>query len=236
MKKLFPIVSVLFLLLSAAHTLAQPAFQAGGSLTLGFPQNEFADNVDNVGLGLTGQFLLCFPSSPLCIGASVNFLIYGSETREEPFSTTIPNVFVDVTTTNNIVMTHLLVRLQPPGGRIRPYIDGLFGFNYLWTSTRIEDQGDFEEIASSTNFDDITFGWGGGAGIFIRVFQRREAAEYFGGPDAVYIDAGLRYLKGGEAEYLKEGSIEQTGGEVVYDVNRSITDIMTYHVGATIAF
>ena len=227
---------IFLLMLGTSAVYSQGMFQAGGSLTLGFPQNEFADNVDNVGFGFTGQFLFSFPQSPLSVGASVNFLIYGSETREEPFSTTIPGVFVDVTTTNNIILAHLLLRLQPPRGMIRPYLDGLFGFNYLWTSTRIEDQGDFEEIASSTNFDDITFGWGGGTGFSIRVFQREESSAYYDGPDAVYIDVGMRYLRGGEAEYLQEGSIEQSNGDVIYDVDKSITDIMTFHLGATIAF
>jgi len=234
MKKWIIPTLLICMIASIPPSIAQSRFQAGGSLTLGFPQNEFADNVDNIGFGLTGQFLFCFPQSPLSVGASMNFLIYGSETYEDQLTQGAP-VYVDVTTTNNIIMTHLLLRLQPPRGSVRPYVDGLLGFNYLWTRTRIENQVD-EEIAGTTNFDDITFGWGGGVGISFRVFERRENANYYDGPKAVFIEAGVRYLRGGDAEYLKEGSIQQTGDDFVYDVLQSITDIMTYHLGATIAF
>ena len=158
-------------LLSTLHVNGQASFQAGGNFTLGFPQNEFKENIDNLGYGGTGFFAYRFPQSPLLIGASASFLIYGRETREEPFSTTIPDVSVDVTTTNSIIMGHLFLRLQPPRGSILPYLDGLFGFNYLSTRTTIENQANDEEVASSTNFDDITFSYGAGGGLMIRVYQ-----------------------------------------------------------------
>ena len=46
------------------------------------------------------------------IGADLAFMIYGSETRQEPFSLTIPDVTVEVETSNNIVLLHALARLQ----------------------------------------------------------------------------------------------------------------------------
>ena len=131
------------LLLGAAGVSAQHRIYTGGNFTLGFPQNDFAENVDNIGFGATGLFLYNFPRSPLSIGGSLNFLIYGSETYEEQLIGGVP-VFVDVTTTNNIVMGHLLLRLQPPRGPFLPYVDGLLGFNYIWTRTSIEDQDDLD--------------------------------------------------------------------------------------------
>ena len=41
---------------------------------------------------------------------------YGSEKREEPWSMTIPDVFVDVKTTNDLLAAHLFLRLQPADG------------------------------------------------------------------------------------------------------------------------
>jgi hypothetical protein len=228
------ILTILIISIVSIPTHAQPMFQFGGNFTIGLPQNEFKKNVDNTGFGGTGYFAFHFPQTPLAVGVSGTFLIYGSETREEPFSTTIPDVFVDVTTTNNIVMGHVLLRLQPPRGIVKPYLDGLFGLNYLWTRTTIKNQSNNEEVASSTNFDDITFGYGFGGGLMFRVYQASSLRNQREGINSVYIDLGLRYLRGGEAEYLKEGSIRRENGRVTYDVNKSTTDILIIHIGASI--
>lgn len=119
----------IFLLFLITAGFSQTKFQAGLNLKLGFPQSEFKDNVDNIGFGGAGQFGYHIPQSPFYIGANVGFIIYGSETREEPFSTTIPDVYVDVTTTNSIFNGHLLFRVQPQEGFLRPYLDGMIGFN-----------------------------------------------------------------------------------------------------------
>lgn len=230
-------IVLVIVLLATSLANGQASFQAGGNFTLGFPQNEFKENIDNIGYGGTGFFAYRFPQSPLLIGASASFLVYGRETREEPFSMTIKKVFVDVTTTNSIIMGHLFFRLQPLKGSVLPYLDGLFGFNYLSTRTSIEDQWDNEPIASSTNFDDITFSYGAGGGLMIRVYQSPQDDQKENELQAVYIDLGIRYIKSGEAEYLKKGSIvEEENGDVTYDINKSATDLITGHIGVVFTF
>ncbi len=212
-----------------------PRFCAGGHFMLGFPQGEFKDNVDRIGGGFSGEFLVSLRPAPVKIGASVGFLIYGSETREEPFSTTIPDVTVDVTTNNNILLAHLLLRLQPVKGLFRPYADGLLGFNYLFTETKIESRE--QQVAASTNFDDFAFSYGGGGGVMIRVYdgtKKKKTGKFH--LAAVLIDARVRYLKGSEAEYLKEGSVSRENTEVTYDVSESNTDLLTAQIGAILEF
>lgn len=235
--KFFRTVALTFLLLNSP-VFAQSTFKIGGNFTLGFPQNEFNENVENIGLGGTGHFAFNFPESPVSLGASIGFMIYGSETREEPFSLTIPDVFVDVTTTNNILLGHLFMRLQPPQGAVLPYLDGLIGFNYLWTETRVSDQDRFDddEIASTKQLDDITFSYGVGGGLMIRVYEAPRKQNRKHNLLAVYIDLGMRYLKGGEAEYLKEGSIEIIDSDVIYHISKSTTDIITGHIGVSMDF
>jgi len=227
-------VAALFVFSCSLH--AQTLFQAGGNFTVGLPQNEFKQNVESTGFGGSGYVAYNIPQSFLSLGASFTFLVYGSETRQEPWSQTIPDVFVDVTTTNAIIMGHFLIRVQPRTGNALPYLDGLFGFNYLTTDTQIKDQGDYEEIASSKNLDDITFGYGIGGGVMIRIWNTSEEKTQRIKLQTVFIDLGLRYLKGGSAEYLKEGSIEISNGNVNYDIKKSTTDILTIHVGASFAF
>lgn len=233
--KIFQIF-VFIIFLSTSLSYAQSPFQAGINFALGFPQTEFKENVDNTGLGLSGHFCYNLSQTPLSIGASFGFLIYGRATRKEPLSTTIPDVIVNVETTNNILLGHLLLRIQPPTQSriIRPYVEGLFGFNYLWTETKVKDWDWDEDIISSKNYDDTALSYGGGGGLMIQVYQGRK--EKSKGLYTINIDLGVRYLFGGEAEYLKKGDIQRVNGKVIYNPSQSTTDLLTTRIGVTFNF
>ncbi len=205
--------------------------QAGIGFLMGFPQGEFDDNVEENGYGIGGDFLYSPSFIPFGIGASFGYMRYGTQTRREPFSTTIPDVEVDVKTTNNIVLAHLLFRAQLKSGPIRPYVDGLLGFNYLFTETSIEDVDDRVEVASSDNLDDGVFSYGGGGGFTAKLYSgSTEDSQRF----SLWLDCRVRYIVGGKAEYLKKGSIRTVGGKVAFDVIESKTDILTAQIGLTI--
>ena len=53
---------------------------------------------------------------------------------------------------------------------------------------------------------------------------------------SVYINLGLSYRKGGEAEYLTKGSITIDDGIVTYDVRESKIDIVMLQIGVVVAF
>lgn len=227
--------SIIALLLFISSAGFVSVFAQSGSLnfTLGFPMGEFKENVARTGIGISGQFMFISPrpKAPFGFGLNFGYLNYGSESRREPFSLTIPDVTVDVDRTNNIVNFHVVFQLMLPQGAIRPYIEGLFGGNYIFTETQIKSRGS-EEVASSTNFDDLAWSYGGGGGFLIRVHS--------GGPDGevgdVFVDLKARYLFGTEAEYLKEGSVKIINSKVYYDVSRSKTDLLTAHIGVTAFF
>lgn len=229
--------AILISLFAIRDIYAQPRFQGGINFEMGFPQGDFESNVDNVGLGMGLDFTVSPKLLPIGIGGSFTFLNYGSDTRREPFSTTIPDVTVKVETQNSILQGFLLLRLQPNSGFVRPYIEGLLGFNYLFTETKIKDEQDQEEIASSTNFDDFTSSYGAGGGIMIQVFDgTKRMPPGMGRAPIVLIDLRVRYLQGGEAEYLKEGSIIRDNGNLLYDVSKSDTDLVTGHIGVVVEF
>lgn len=137
--KSFGAASLIILLFTSLGFAREP-FQASIYFNLGFPQNEFGDNVDKVGLSGIGHFAYNMPESPFLFGLSFGVLVYGRDTREEPFSTTIPDVMVDVTATNMIYLCHFFVRVQPQKGKLRPYLDGLIGLNVLSTDTKVKSQ------------------------------------------------------------------------------------------------
>ena len=229
------------ILLGAPPVQAQapsgPAVQPQGSVSflLGVPQGEFRDNVDNLGFGIDVFGGLGLGQSPVVLGLDIGFLIYGRERRSEPFSNTIPDVTVDVETTNNIFQSHLVLRLQPPSGAVRPYLDGLFGFKYLFTQTQIESERfkDNEPIASSTNFDDFALSYGVGGGVQIEVYRPQgEEVEVA----SVALKLGAQYLLGNEAEYLQEGSIRRVDGTIEFDVDRSRTTFLEPYLGVALQF
>ena len=106
----WPRLIVAALLVLMSPVLAHGQVNVGGYFTIALPQGEFDENVENNGYGLTGQALFSVPGSPVAIGASFGGAIYGSETRREPFSLTIPEVTVEVKTHNYILPGHLVMK------------------------------------------------------------------------------------------------------------------------------
>ncbi len=207
---------------------------AGGGLMLGFPQNEFKENIDRLGFGVSGQVLFFNPTEglPFGFGLDVGYLNYGNESRREPFSLTIPDVVVDVDRSNNLVNFHLLFQIAPPSGSFRPYLELLFGGSYLFTETSINSRGN-EEVASNTNFDDFAWSYGIGGGLLINLYTPDQPEGNF---TSLFLDLKARYLLGSEAEYLKEGSVTIENGKVYYDVSKSKTDLLITQIGVMAYF
>jgi len=210
----------------------------GFRFLVGVPQGEFRDHLDDFGFGLDFN-IGAMPSKYFAAGGALGFMIYGSETRREPFSMTIPDVTVEVTRTNNFMFGHLYAQAIGDMNIVKPYIEGRLGFNYLWTETRISDmQGSDEDIASSTNFSDLTWSYGGGGGIMIKVWEETRKSELKNRSrgERVYIDLKGIYTRGGDAEYLKEGSMEIIDGRVVFYPDESPTDLLAISVGVAVDF
>jgi len=235
-------VLVLFLIFAmscfGASKHAEIRGQGSFHFLVGLPQGEFHDNVDNAGFGIGGGIGV-IPNQFFSLGTAFGFMTYGSETRREPFSYTIPDVTVEVKRSNNFLFGHIYAQVLGDMNIVKPYIEGRFGFNYLWTETRISDiDGDDEDIASSTNFDDFALSYGGGGGVLIKVWQEAKSARSrtSDGVGAVYIDLKVIYTKGGEAEYLKEGSMEIIDNQVVYYPDESHTDLLGINIGVEVEF
>src|SRR5262245_49894337 len=196
--------------IGGATSIRAQDFQAGGYFTTVIPHGEFSENITNNGYGGGGYFLVRLGSSPFLAGGDLGAVVYGSETRDELLSPTIPEVSVRVRTSNNILLAHSILRIQPREGRIRPYADGLIGLKHLFTRTSISSQFDSEEIAGTTNLSDTTFSYGVGIGLQVPITRKS-------GLD-ISLDGNVRYLRGTRGEYLKKGSIrQQNNGQLFYD-------------------
>jgi hypothetical protein len=220
-----PVVLGVLLVLGTATRVSAQDIQLGLDFATVVPRGEFKQNVTNNGYGLGGHFAVRV-AGPLYVGADLGFVNYGREKRTEQLSTTIPDIRVDVITENNIFWTHFLVRAQPQTGSLRPYLDGLVGFRYLFTSTNVRSRFSDEPIASTTHLSDFPFSYGVGGGVQARLARVGRGRE-------ILLDGKLRYLRGSEADYLRKGSIRREGGSVFFDVLRSRTDVVSAQVGIT---
>jgi len=225
----------LIILLFTSSGFARQPFLASVYFSLGFPQNGFRDNVDTVGVSGVAHFAYNLPESPFLVGVSFGVLMYGRDVREEAFSPSIPDVTVDVIATNMIYMCHFFVRVQPEKGKLRPYLDGLIGFNVLSTDTKVRSQSWIgDSVARSNIHNDLAWSYGAGGGLMFQVHSKR--GKRGGLPFLIYIDLGARYLRGTKAEYLTEGSIRLENGQVIYSVIQSTTDLITTHIGVSFMF
>ena len=214
--------------------------QVSGGLIGGVPVGGLRQNVGTGG-GIRLSLAGWMDQRPVLLGLDVGFFGYGHVEEEVPFSSTVgPRVPVEVSTSNNVLQTHLTARLQSRTGRFRPYAEALAGFKYLFTRSRV-DEDDFggnlgDEVASSTNFDDFALSGGVGAGIDIQVYRQDNPAKEVRRVD---LHLGVQYLLGQEAEYLTEGALSDQNGNgqldrSELDVRRSRTTFLQPTFGVTI--
>lgn len=224
-------IGILITLIIIVFSGLSNAQQAGINLSVAIPQGEFGEQVDNLGYGLSGEFMFLSPKpkSPFGLGLNLGYYVYGSESRSEPMYN-IPEVFLRVDRTNNLVNFHIVFEVGLPTGRIRPYLQGLFGGQYLFTETSVKNERNSEEFASSTNYEDWAWSYGAGGGISILL-----SGDPVTEANAIYLDLKARYLFGSEATYLKEGSVEVIGQQVTYHPSKSKIDLLTIHAGVRIA-
>lgn len=206
----------------------------GGSLILGFPQNEFSQNVNkSVFGGIEGQVTLTTPSkdNPFTVGINAGFIIYGIESRRVPLSTTIPDVSVDVERQNSMVNFHLLFQVSPFEGDVKPYLEGVAGGAYLFTETTVEGSSNIEQFASTVNQDDFAWSYGFGGGILVSLMEGNE--DLAGG---LYLDLKTRFMFSSEAEYLTTGDLRVENGNLVYLTKKSGIDYMSIQLGVVAGF
>ncbi len=227
-KALVALATLVFLAAGAAPASAAdvpPGFQVSLNFIPSFPLKGFHEGLNANPLGGGADLLWRFSGSPVSVGLSVGLQGYGWTTRIENFSPDIPETQVKVGTGNNLLLGHLLVRLQPAKGNIRPYADGLIGITYLWTETGVYGR-DWSRVTSSVNFDDSALSFGVGGGVMLPIISKPTFGLLF--------DAGARVLFGGRADYLPKGGLVRENGGLVANYLTSRTDLVTAHVGLSL--
>jgi hypothetical protein len=231
------------------------------NLMMGIPMQEYAASTKSLPFGLNVNYIYQ-PSVrvPLGIGVNVGYLNVGTRSIERALTADITagGVLLDqlyiplrFEITNNIVQAHVNGRFIAPTNTVKPYVDGLAGLNYLWTSTSVYDDSPERYFAtdedglitSKTQLDDLTWSVGAGGGLMVQVGKK------------LHITAGTHYLFGGRAQYYDRSQIEDwdiqlnvTGvtqggagqgsfepGDLTYGAvpKKSRTDMLTVRLGVT---
>lgn len=198
---------------------SQAQTSVGFGLQMGVPINEFRQNTQAVGAGVNLNFYKPFaPQVPVFVGFNFGYMLYGSYTQRIDESLglydsggnliqRIPVVF-DVTTTNNMLNGGLSLRIKAPFTGVQPYIEGMGGFNYLYTRTSIYDQTpnrrfvtdpnqESNLINSRTQVQSFVLQYGAGGGFLIKIGEN------------VSLDIRGMYTIGGRAQYFDRSQSSQ---------------------------
>jgi hypothetical protein len=219
------------ILIFASSVLGQ--FNASVNGLAMIPQKEFKQNIENNGYGISASGFYKFINTPFAIGINAGWSRYGSETRTE---TLLWPVKVDVTTGNDIVFSQLFGRVEHDMGFIKPYAEIFIGFNYLFTNTEISDVDSYglDDVASSTQFDDISYGYGFSFGSMFKIFECEKTDVIL---DKLYFNLKMSYAKGGETEYLKKGDlIRGSNNEIQFNKSKSELNYFTIQLGINVQF
>lgn len=210
------------------HRHGPPRWDLGGGLAVAVPQGELADFIDEgFGLALHATYGLD-PQSIVGLRFEGGFVQYGSERFTTPLLPATGRILVDVRTRNNIGMLGLGPQLQVPDGPIRPYLNGFVGLGYFFTESSVGGSSNFEfdDFARTLNFDDVSFAWGGGGGLGVRLGN---------GFRPIYLNFDAQYRNHGETEYLREGSIVDDGfGGIIITPLRSEADFLLFQLGVSV--
>lgn len=200
-------------------------FQFGPKFIAGVPVGTFGNKV-GASPGAAVDFTTRLGRTPVFVGAAFDYLLYGTETRQVSVIPAVPEVLNDVNTTNNLIRTHALVRIQPSIGRVRPYAEGLLGFSYAYTRTSV-DLG-YEGGGATTHLGDFAPSLGAGGGVTIELVS--------GQGGRLGLDIGLRYLTGGEVDYLTRGELQRNETGVTFEPSRSAATMFGLQIGIAVDF
>ena len=211
----------------AADVLGLRRFRFEPGFAVGVPVGAFGDKTA-ASFGGALDFGVGLGRTPISVGAAIDYLRYGTETRHIALFPALPEVVSDVDTTNNVFHAHALVRVQPRTGRVRPYAEGLLGFSHADTSTSVDLGGDDGGGASTTHLADYAPSVGFGGGVTVLLVSGRDAG--------LSLDLGLRYLTGGNVNYLTKGAIQRDEHGATFEPERSPLSMLRAQIGIAVEF
>lgn len=175
---------------------------------------------NGIGLNLDvmyGEFEMRIPAVfQLGLQGEINF--HGSESVDIQLAT---GESADITIRNLHGGIFGAFRILSPYAPVRVYADGLIGTRVFFSQDvfRVEgaDEPDIEGVANA-----FAFSYGGALGFLIKINEE------------VSIDGRVKYTKGSWIRYVDLETVELQNDEVIYDFQRSMTDLIIFQLGVNI--
>lgn len=207
-----------------------------GNFRLGFPLGNFRNNLNRVGVGAGGSFLMRVkPDLPIFAGVSLGWITYDSERADLILFDDGISYDASLVTRTSIFMGHGLLRFMPPVNfSLKPYFEGRVGFKNLYTRTTLKDEEAIEDDTISTEIDDgdWAFSFGGAIGLHIPVSFSEEGI--------FSIDIQCAYLMGNAADYnVRRADLDNTTIEdtiEAFELKNSTTDMLMPTIGFSVVF
>ena len=205
----------------------RPAGTVGFGLIGADPVGELGAYFD---LGGGGQFtgsVALDPSGLVRLRGDFGFIIYGYERQHMCWDAPVGcRIELDLNTTNSILFGGLGPEVVFANGPVEPYVNASLGFSYFATTSSLRGELDWEDFASTTNYDDIVLAWRAGAGMRVKLGGSRKP---------VYLDLGVERHQNGIAHFLTEGDIQDhPDGSITLLPNRSEANLVVFRMGVSV--
>ncbi len=218
------ILSTLLLVCSitqAQWSTVQPRFNAG--LYLGSPIDDYAISTSATGAGLNMSLAIPLaPKLPFYGGLEFGYMLFGSNTVHETLNIEVTangNVIdqiavpLRIRTNNNVYFWNLMMRAQIPTPIVQPYVQGMLGFRYMSTNTKVFDDSNDGSWSTADNglivqekqLTDYVGSVGVGGGVMIPLGR------------SIMLDARVDYMLGGKARYFDGNDAETWEVEFIGD-------------------
>jgi hypothetical protein len=180
------------------------------------------------GLQFTGAIPLDGRRGHVRLRTDFGFIVYGYESRRVCLAAPVGcRIELDLNTTNGVFFGGVGPEVVLARGPLEPYLNASMGFSYFATTSSLESTSDWEEFATTTNFDDFVWAWRAGGGMRVRLT---------GGHRPVWLDLGVERHWNGLVDFLTEGDIEDhPDGSITLYPNRAEADMTVFRVGVSVA-
>ena len=207
-------------------TLPRVMFNFYGEAAL--PQGTFKSNTEREsGFGLGGEFLYRIRhNGPVFMGLGIHTFEFDNDAIE--YEEEVDGVLFNTRekTASRLFHAGAVVRFQPEVNFVlQPYLQGIGGFNYFWTNTKLKDLDEDETFDRIHEGHSSVFTYGAQAGVQIV-------------PNFYEIRADLRvgYLRNSSVEYQvinRELGDENSFPIDLFESKNSPIDLLTFQVGIT---
>ncbi len=157
----------------------------------------------------------------LKLGAHADALFSGRETVEITLQDPA-GVRADYGITNASVGGHLIARLTTKPRKVMPYLDGIIGGRWLFSTEEIvmqEQLPDYESVVVESLSDHPTFIFGGSLGAMVKIGRFS------------YLDFRVTYSHGSRANYIDLSTVEGTADAVYFQESESKTPLLFTNIG-----